>query len=67
MYSAFLCLVMSQDVRHSRCMGTTLQGVSLEKVMEDDFQMFKCLFWQEAENTGTCIGNKGRKEAKNLM
>jgi len=50
-------------------MGTTLQGkrISLEKVMEEDFQMFKCLFWQESENTGTCIGNKGRKEAKNLM
>lgn len=45
-------------------MGTTLQGrcISLVKVMEDDFQMFKCLLWQESESTGTCIGNKGREE-----
>lgn len=45
-------------------MGTTLRSrrISLVKVMEDDFQMFKCLLWQESENTGTCIGNKGREE-----
>lgn len=45
-------------------MGNTLQGrcISLVKVMEDDFQMFQCLLWQESENTGTCVGNKGREE-----
>jgi len=45
-------------------MGAALQGrcISLVKVMEDGFQMFKCLLWQESENTGTCTGNKGREE-----
>lgn len=45
-------------------MGTTLQGrhISLVKVMEDVFQMFKCLLWQEPENTGTCTGNNAREE-----
>lgn len=45
-------------------MGITLQGrcFLLVKVMEDDFQMLKCLLWQESENTGTSIGNKGREE-----